>query len=262
MKTILITGAASGFGKEAAFKLAKNGHTVLATTHKEEDVKPLQEEAERLQLPLQVFKLDVTLAEDREKATAYDIDVLINNAGLGISAALAEVPMEKLRGSFEVNVFGPFELTQIVLRNIMRKQKGTIVFISSIAGRLPGSFGNPYGMTKFAVSAGAASLRDELHKVAKDVHVSIVEPGPYNTGFNKRMFDTKYQWMGEGSYFKSIVGDLKKRDDMVLNHLQKDDINGLVDLIVEAAEADKPKLRYVAPFSTKAAIRIMRILGA
>ncbi|UPT68190.1 MAG: SDR family NAD(P)-dependent oxidoreductase [Sphingobacteriales bacterium JAD_PAG50586_3] len=261
MKTILITGAASGFGKAAAIELAKKGHKVIATTHKQEDIAPLKAETAAMGLNIEVFKLDVTMEIDRAKAEAYDVDVLVNNAGLGIMGSLAEVPVDVVRKAFEVNVFGPMELTKLVLKNIMRKQRGTVIFISSVAGRLPGAFGNPYGMTKFALSAGAAALRKEIHQVAKNVHISIIELGPYDTGFNKKMFATKYQWMGEDSYFKSIIPDLKKQDEMVLKHIEKDDISGLVKCIVDAAEANKPKLRYVAPITTSAAIKVMRAFG-
>jgi short-subunit dehydrogenase len=84
-KTILITGAGTGIGKDAAFALALRGHRVLATTQTEAQVNALKAEASNRNVVLEIFKLDITLEADRESISAYPIDVLINNAGLGES---------------------------------------------------------------------------------------------------------------------------------------------------------------------------------
>ena len=83
IKTILITGAGSGIGKDTAFALAQRGHRVLATTQTDAQASSLEQEARAQNVVLEVFKLDITLEQDREKLAQYDLDVLINNAAIG-----------------------------------------------------------------------------------------------------------------------------------------------------------------------------------
>ena len=183
-KTILITGAASGFGKDSAITLAKRGHKVIATVHREESVSELKKETG--DLLHDIFKLDITLESDRNKIKDLSIDVLINNAAIGESGALAEVPMGRLRDNFETNVFSTIALSQIALKGMLKKKSGTVVFISSLAGRMPMPFLGPYSMTKFALTAAATMMRSELKKISKTVHISLIEPGGYHTGFNQK----------------------------------------------------------------------------
>jgi short-subunit dehydrogenase len=259
-KTILITGAGSGIGKDAALALAKRGHRVIATTETEEQAAALKNDASSLSLSLEVFKLDITLETDRSKITGYDIDVLINNAATGETGSLSEIPIERVRRNFEVNVFAPIELTQLALKGIMKKGKGTVIFVSSLAGRAPFAFLNPYSMTKFALSGGMAALRDELHRVAKNVHVTLIEPGTYATGFNQKMLAKKYEWMNEGSYFYKIISALRNEDARFAS-VELKSTASIVRKIVKAAEAKKPHLRYVAPCYQGLGVRILRIFG-
>ena len=170
-KTVLITGAGTGIGKDAARKLLERGHRVIATTHQEAEVAALQKQ---LGAGATVFKLDITAAEDRAKVADLEVDVLINNAALGESGSLAEIDIDRIRTLFEVNLFSSLELTQIAIRGMIKRGGGTVIFISSIAGRIPTAFMMPYGMTKFAVSAAAAGLREEMKTLDKGIHVSPV----------------------------------------------------------------------------------------
>ena len=138
-KTILITGAGTGIGKDAAKRLAARGHKVYATTCADSEVPALQAD---LGSGAHAFKLDITAAEDR---------------------------------------------AQIVIRGMIARGGGTVIFMSSITGRVPEPFVMPYSMTKFAISAAAAGLREKMKLLDKGIHVSVVEPGPYNTGFNQKL---------------------------------------------------------------------------
>ena len=158
-KTILITGAGTGIGRDAAFALAARGHRVIATTFNEEQAVLLREECLQRGQALQVFKLDITNAAEREMLRPLELDVLINNAALGDSGSLAEVAVERIRSLFEVNLFSTLALTQVALRGMIARERGTILFISSIAGRIPMPFLMPYSMSKFALSAAGAGLR-------------------------------------------------------------------------------------------------------
>ncbi len=168
-KTILITGAGSGIGKDSAFALAARGHRVLATTQTQAQAEALSLEAQSKSTPLEVFKLDITLEADRQLIEPYAIDVLINNAGMGESGSLAEVDMQRVRKIFEVNLFCTLELTQVALSGMIRREKGTVLLVSSIAGRVPMPFLMPYSMSKFALSAAGAGLRAEMDQLKKKV---------------------------------------------------------------------------------------------
>ena len=102
-RTVLITGAGSGFGKAAAIELAGRGHDVIATTETRAQADALAAETS----DLRATKLDVTDAADVAGAADFDVDVLINNAGVGVLGPMANVPLEKVRLSFEVNVLAP-----------------------------------------------------------------------------------------------------------------------------------------------------------
>src|ERR1700741_3895818 len=122
-KTILITGAAGGFGKGAAIGLAKNGPNIIATVHVASQVTPLREEVEALGLSdrIKVYRLDLTDQYDIRQALTWDIDVLWNNAGMGEAGPVWEIPVDLVRKNFEVNVFLPLQLTQGVVQKWVRE---------------------------------------------------------------------------------------------------------------------------------------------
>lgn len=260
-KTIFITGCGSGIGKAAAIVLARRGHRVIATTHRAADAENLNQLGRSEKLSLESVVVDVTVAKDREKILNYDVDVLINNAGVGETGSLAEIEMDKVRDTFEVNVFSTFELTQLALRSMMKKDKGTILFISSLLGRITIPFFGPYSMSKFALSSGAEMLRNELSQVTDTVKVAIIEPGAYATGFNQKMMATKYEWMDKSSYFYGILDQMKKREARQFDSSEQKDLRSIVNTIIVAAEAEDPRLRSVAPWWQGLGVRLLRAVG-
>lgn len=260
-KSILITGAGTGIGKDTAFALAQRGHRVLATTQTEAQALKLKQAATEQGLHLEVFKLDITSAEDRAVLAQHRIDVLINNAAMGESGSLAEVDLQRVRQLFEVNLFATLELTQVALRQMIERESGTVLFISSIAGRVPMPFLMPYSMSKFALSAAAAGLRAEMDQLKKNVHISVIEPGAIHTGFNQAMTNSKYAWMGSSSYFAHQAEAMKKQERITFNWLEAKTTRGIVKAIVKAAEANRPRLRYVAPWIQGFGVRLARIFG-
>lgn len=258
-KTILITGAGTGIGKDTAKELLSRGHKVYATTYSEAEATALQAE---LGARAHVFKLDITKAEDREKIADLDLDVLINNAAQNASGSLAEVDINVVRRLFEVNVFSSLELTQVAIHSMIPRGGGTVIFISSIAGRIPMPFLMPYSMTKFAVSAAAAGLREEMQTLGKGIHVAVVEPGPFRTGFNQQMSGSRFEWMEKGSLFsKEQIEQMKAESNRTLRWAEAKSTDSIVRKIVAAAEAHKPRLRYVAPWTFALLVRVMRIFG-
>ncbi len=202
-KTILITGAGTGIGRDTAFALAARGHRVIATTFNETQAEALRATCAAQGVAMEVYPLDITDAAQRERIRPLALDVLVNNAGIGESGSLAEVDLDRVRRNFEVNVFSTLALTQVALAGMIARQSGTVLLVSSIAGRLPMPFLMPYSMTKFALSAAGAGLRAELDELHCNVHVALIEPGAIHTGFNQAMTERKYAWMGKDSYFAS-----------------------------------------------------------
>jgi short-subunit dehydrogenase len=260
-KTILITGAGSGIGLDTAWALAARGHRVIATTATEAQADALRAQAAARGVALQVFKLDITSATDRLQVLPLALDVLINNAGIGESGSLAEVDVDRIRQVFEVNVFATLELTQLVLRGMIARRRGTVLLVSSIAGRLPMPFLMPYGMSKFALSAGGAALRAELDQLRCNVHVALIEPGAIHTGFNQAMAARKYTWMGAQSYFAAQAERMKAEEARVFRLLEARSTRAIVAQIVKASEAGRPRLRYVAPWLQGLGVRLARIFG-
>lgn len=260
-KTILITGAGSGIGRDAAFALAARGHRVFATTFSQAQAQSLQAQALTARLSLEVFKLDITDAADRQRVLPLTLDVLINNAGVGESGSLAEVDVDRIRQVFEVNLFATLELTQLALRGMIERRCGTVLFVSSIAGRVPMPFLMPYSMSKFALSAAGAGLRAELGELRCNVHVALIEPGAIHTGFNQAMTQRKYTWMAERSYFGAHVERMKAKEARVFGLLEVKDTRSIVAQIVKAAEAKRPRLRYVAPWVQGFGVRLARMFG-
>ena len=121
-KTILITGAGSGFGKGAAVELAARGHRVIATTETAEQAEALSAEHPEVT----ALKLDVTDPNDVGQVAAIDPDVLINNAGFGVMAPLSHVPLDRLKAGFEVNVFGMVAVSQAAIPGMKAKGAGSV----------------------------------------------------------------------------------------------------------------------------------------
>ncbi|MBL8335887.1 MAG: SDR family NAD(P)-dependent oxidoreductase [Rhodoferax sp.] len=260
-RTILITGAGSGIGRDAAFALARRGHRVIAATLTQAQADALQGECSAQGVAMQTLKMDITLPEDRAQILDLPLDVLLNNAGVGESGSLAEVGMQRVRAAFEVNLFATLELTQLALRGMIARRRGTVLFVSSIAGRIPMPFLMPYSMTKFALSAAGAGLRAELDQLRCNVHVALIEPGAIHTGFNQAMTERKYAWMDASSYFHAQAAQMRARERRVFALLEARDTRAIVAQIVRACEARRPKLRYVAPWAQGLMVRLARMLG-
>ncbi|GBR03994.1 SDR family oxidoreductase [Acetobacter oeni] len=192
---ILITGAGTGFGQEVALRLAESGHRVIAGVEIAAQVRMLQETAKSRNATLQVEKLDVTDPGDRQKAQSWDVEVLLNNAGISEGGSMVDIPAENLRRQFEVNVIGPVMLTQGLAKKMVKRRKGKIVFMSSVAGLTVDPFSGAYSASKHAIEAMAEALYKELREFG--IEVATINPGPFLTGFNDRMFEAWKSWLDD-----------------------------------------------------------------
>lgn len=242
-KTILITGAGSGFGKGTAIGLAKKGHTVIAGVQVEPQKTQLLREAAEAGVELQVIVLDITNERDRSAAFTLEIDVLINNAGIMETGPIAEIPMDLVRKNYEVNVFGSLAMTQGFLPQLVKKGKGKVVFTSSMGGLVTVPFAAVYTSTKHALEGIAEGLKFELQGTG--VEICTVNPGMFGTGFNDRGAETMMQWFApEASMVRPELIHAVLNGDALAHQL---DPQIMIDAIIRVAEEDNSKFRTVIP---------------
>ena len=220
---ILITGAKGGIGYLTALTLAEKGHKVYLTCHTNKQVKKVKEKIGVLDL---------------------DIDCLFNNAAIALGGSIIEADMDEVRENFEVNVFSSFRLLQIVLRNMIEKNKGRIIVMSSLASMFPIPFAGIYSATKASITSITKSLQKELSFIKSNVKVMLIEPGLYHTGFNQVYLDNKYD---DGKYFKDVKEKLKKMENAIFKMAEKKSLDSIVVQIVRAVEDKHPKSVYRAP---------------
>lgn len=189
---VLITGAGTGFGCEVAMRLAEKGFDVVAAVEIYGQVQTLKRQAGRRGVTLQVEKLDVTDDGDRRKALDWGVQILVNNAGVGEGGATVDIPAANIRHQFEVNVTGPLLLTQGIAKQMARRGAGRIIWVSSREGLNVNPFTGLYSASKHALEAIAESMKDELAEFG--VEVATMNPGPFLTGFNDRIFQTWQSW--------------------------------------------------------------------
>jgi NAD(P)-dependent dehydrogenase (short-subunit alcohol dehydrogenase family) len=197
LKKVLITGAGTGFGHEAAMRLAEKGFDVIAAVEIYAQVQTLKRQAAERGVRLQVEKLDVTNDGDRRKALGWGVEILVNNAGVGEGGSTVDIPESNLRHQFEVNVIGPLVLTQGIAKQMIKRGAGRIVWVSSREGLNVNPFTGVYSASKHAIEAIAETMAFELQEY--NVEVATVNPGPFLTGFNDRMFQTWESWEDDPS---------------------------------------------------------------
>lgn len=192
MKTILITGAGSGLNNGAALELAERGYDVIACVEIYPQVRTLEVQAKERGVKLRIEKIDVTKEGDRQRAMSWDVDVLVNGAGIIEGGAIVDVPGENMRRQFEVNVIGPVLLTQGIAKKMIKRRSGKIIFMSSVVGILSGPFVGIYGASKHALEGIAETMSMELQEFG--AQVAVINPGPYLTGFNDAGFLAPKDW--------------------------------------------------------------------
>jgi NAD(P)-dependent dehydrogenase (short-subunit alcohol dehydrogenase family) len=255
-KTILITGAGSGFGEGVALALARQGHDVIAGVEIAPQVTQLRGRATTEGLAnLRVEKLDLLDELDVAQAHGWDIDILFNNAGIGEGGPLAEIPLRLVRGNFETNLFAPLALTQGFVRKwVAERKQAKIVFTSSVAGLAARAGTGTYAATKHALEAVAEALSEELRP--HGIKVQTINPGPYFTGFNERMAETAFRWLDDSWNFtkREELGDLFYRrfesDSMRLDPAE------MIEHMVRIVPSMEGKFRNVVPLSAEEMLKL------
>lgn len=232
----LVTGASSGIGQATAQRLAKAGYKVYGTSRRG---------AQEGQRSFQMLSLDVTSDESVEAAVSQlirlegRIDLLVNNAGFGVAPGGAEESsIEQARAIFETNFFGLIRVTRAVVPHMRRQGNGRIINIGSVLGFLPMPYGALYAATKHAVEGYSESLDHELR--TRGIRVSVIEPA-----YTKTQFDANF--MAPDSKLDEYREDRALLDKVLKEVMATaDDPAVVADVVLKAASAVHPKLRYTA----------------
>ncbi|MBB5620302.1 NAD(P)-dependent dehydrogenase (short-subunit alcohol dehydrogenase family) [Pedobacter cryoconitis] len=239
-KTIMITGASSGFGRETAKIFHQQGWNVVATMRSPENEQELNELENVL-----VTYLDVQQPESIQNTIIEavqhfgSIDVLLNNAGYGLMGVFESATSEQIQKQYAVNVFGLMDVTRAVLPQMRRQGSGTIINLSSFGGQVGLPFGSLYNSSKFAVEGFSESLSHELY--ALGIAVKLIEPGGVDTNFRNGLEMIK----NEIPEYQPLMGNFFGRYAQATAHLPKATAEDIAQTIYEAATDGKAQLRYV-----------------
>ena len=246
-KVAVVTGSSSGIGYETSLILARNGFLTYATMrnlNKSENIKSI---ATKENLPIHIKQLDVTDDTSVKKAVegisseTGRIDILVNNAGYGLNGAFEDLAMDEIKAQYETNLFGLIRTTQAVLPIMRRQKSGTIINISSGAGRFgfPGS--SAYVSTKFAVEGLSESMSYELEPFG--IKVVLVEPGVIKTNFVDGMIIAKKSQDPKSPYSQIIQKMATGFEEMMKNGSSP---NLVAKVVLNAVTNENPNLRYLA----------------
>ena len=260
-KVILITGASTGIGREAAILLGRQGHHVYAGARRLERMADL---AERAGGGVTAVEMDVTEDGDNERAVDQvirnegRIDVLINNAGFGLYGPIEDLPIDDARYQFEVNLFGLAHLTQLVLPHMRTQGSGRIVNVSSMVGKVFMPLGSWYDSTKHALEGWSDCLR--LETAPFGIQVVLIEPGAIKTEFDDvRM--AQLETLPADSAYRSQIDRFKLLVDAPPDLDRQTPPEVVARVYAKAATTRRPRRRYVTGKYARSWMFVRRWLG-
>lgn len=228
---VFITGAANGIGQTTAEKLVENGHKVIAYDRDENGLEELPGE-------IQTYKGDVRDQERLEEVVRKEIfDSIVNCAGIQKQGAVEDMSVEDFQEQMEVNYIGTLNSVKTALP-MVEERNGKIVNVSSIAGKVTTPFLAGYSASKHALEGFTDALRMELAK--SNVDVILVEPGPVDTGFNKRGRENLRKYLPESGF------STRYREKLETDY-EGEDPDKSAEKIRKALESRRTKARYVTP---------------
>jgi NAD(P)-dependent dehydrogenase (short-subunit alcohol dehydrogenase family) len=232
----LVTGASSGIGKATAERLATAGYKVYGTSRRG---------AQTGQRSFEMLPLDVTSDESVEAVVREllrlegRIDLLVNNAGFGVAPAGAEESsLDQARAIFDTNFFGIVRMTRSVVPHMRKQGGGRIINIGSVLGFLPMPYGALYAATKHAIEGYSESLDHELR--TRGIRVSVVEPAYTKTPFDANFLEPDAKL----DEYREVRAAVNARVREVMATAEQPGV--VADVVLKAASAARPKLRYTA----------------
>ncbi|MCQ4332081.1 SDR family oxidoreductase [Natronomonas sp. F2-12] len=241
-RTVVITGCSSGIGRAAAYAFLDEEWQVYATARNPADIETLGEAGCEIGTLNVRDPDDIERVVDRIVEAEGRLDAVVNNAGYGQHGPLEDIDDERFEKQFDVNVFGPHRLIREALPHMRERGDGTIVNVSSVAGRLAAPGMGAYAASKYAIEGYSDSLRRELEPFG--ISVSVVQPGPVETNFRDRVGDElgrlerteAYEDLYEFQEDATLIGG----DGPLAVHPA-----AVAEAIVEAAVTPDPEPRYV-----------------
>ncbi|MEV4573474.1 oxidoreductase [Nonomuraea jabiensis] len=257
-RVCLVTGASSGIGRATALELLRAGHTVYGLARRVERMDVLRDAGGH------AIGADVTSDADLERAvrTVVDaqgrIDVLVNNAGTSVYGAAEDVPMERARQVFEVNLFGLARLTQLVLPHMRERRSGTIVNVSSIGGEIALPLGAWYHASKHALEGYSDSLREEVGRFG--VRVVVVQPGIIRTEFGDDTPRELREISGHGAYADDAEWMARRAEAGFGPGSRASDPRVVGRAVVRIVAARDPRPRYAVGYLAGLLLWVNRLL--
>jgi short-subunit dehydrogenase len=250
-KVVLITGASSGIGKSIAEYLKQKGFTVYGTSRNPERYADSK---------INLITLDVTDEQSIKNAVDYvilkenRIDILINNAGVGITGPLEEIPTKEIKNNFETNLFGPIEMIKAVLPQMRKQKSGLIINITSIAGYMGLPYRSAYSASKGALELITEALRMEVKQFG--IEVTNVAPGDFATNIAQSRYHAPV--VSGSDYEKSYSKTLELMNSHVDSGSNPIE---MAEAIYKIINNPNPKIHYkVGVFLQKFSIVLKRIL--
>ena len=237
-KTAVVTGASSGIGEATAQALSREGCNVVLAARREDRLNALAAELGEgaLAAPTDVTDPAACAALVARTVERFGtLEILVNNAGLGLYGSVAEGDPEDWRMMFDVNVLGVLYTTRAAVRQMLRQGAGDVVFVSSLAGRrVPRADGTVYAATKHAVNAVAEGLRMDVHE--KGIRVINVEPGLVRTEFPESSYPSAEEYYAEKEYSPLEAEDVAAAVVYALNQPPRVSVN---EILVRPTEQPK-----------------------
>ena len=250
-KVVLITGGSSGIGKSVGDFLQQNGFVVYGTSRNPDLV---------LDSVFPLVALDVRNDESIRTAIAKvisiagRIDIVINNAGIGITGPLEEIPMEAIRNNFETNLFGPIQVMKAVLPHMREQQSGLIINVTSIAGYMGLPYRSVYSASKGALELITEALRMEVKSF--NIQITNIAPGDFATNIASGRFHAP---VIKGSAYEDSYSSILKMMDAHVD--DGSDPIEMAEAVYTIIQNPYPKIHYkVGAFMQKFSIVLKRIL--
>ncbi len=251
MKVVFITGASSGIGKSIGEFLLSKGYTVYGTSRNPDKI---------LNSRFPLIALDVRNTESIKEAISKvigisgRIDVLINNAGVGITGPLEEIPSEEILNNFNTNLFGPIEVMKAVLPHMRKQRSGLIINITSIAGYMGLPYRSVYSASKGALEIISEAVRMEVKNFGIDI--TTIAPGDFATDIASRRYHAPA--VVNSAYEKSYSDILRTMDSHVASGSNP---NEIAEAVYKIINTGNPAVHYkVGAFMQKFSIVLKRIL--
>lgn len=251
-KVVFITGASSGIGKAIGLHLHDKGYTVFGTSRN-----PLKYKGT---VPFSLLKLDVTKPETISQAIteiitkAGQLDVVVNNAGVGITGPLEETPTDEIRNAFETNFYGPLHVIKAVLPQMRKQKSGLIINVTSVAGYMGLPYRGIYSATKAALEITTEAYRMEVQQFG--IQMTNIAPGDFATNIASGRYHVPVL---ENSPYTKAYGETL---EMMNTHVDAgSDPTDMAKAVQKIIETKHPKVHYkVGAFLQKFSIVLKRIL--